>query len=556
MSDTQFEYMTDLQYTNKHLKHRIKEFESGEKYTSMTVEHENQIADKDREIRKLRQELAVANRTIIDNRNSWMLTIEEAGRAHAKEMRAKDVRIKVLYERSLKYEGLYCNLLDRLREMRIELYAVKTELEDEREKAVRLVAQLKQDHENSSVPSSRKPFRKKITNSREPSGKKPGGQPGHEGHSRKRHEPTNIIEIPPPAEFVDNPEYYPTGEIVVKQVVNIKVNVIVDEYRTPEYRHSPSRSIVHAEFPDGIVNDVNYGGSVKAFAFLLNNHCNVSIDKTRTFLSDLTGGVLEISNGMINGLSKEFSQKTENEQKKAFSKLLCAPVMGTDYTSVRVNGKLAQVLICASGNAAMYYAREHKGHEGIKGTPVEHYLGTLVHDHEKTFYSYGRWHQECLAHILRYLVASMEYEKSLTWSKRMWELVREMIHYRNSLGEEDEIDVEEVAQFEEMYLTILETAKNEYEYEPPGKYYKDGYNLYKRMLGYKESHLLFLSDKNVPTNNNHCERLLRILKRKAKQVMCFRSYEGLVYLCTSLGILAQLKTEDENFYASVTTIFE
>jgi len=556
MSDAQFEYMTDLQYTNKHLKHRIKEFESGEKYTSMRAEHRTQIDAKDREIKKLKLQLAVADRAIIDNRNSWMLTIEEAGREHAKEMRAKDLRIKVLYERSLKYEGLYCDLLDKLREVLSELYAVKTELEDEKEKSVRLVAQLKRDHENSSVPSSEKPNRKKIANSRESSGRKPGGQPGHEGHSRKRHVPTNVIDIPPPQEFVDSTDYYPTGNIIVKQVVNIEVNVLVDEYRTPEYRHSPSRCIVHAEFPDGVVNDVNYGGSVKAFAFLLNNHSNVSIDKTRTFLSDLTGGALEISNGMINGLSKEFSMKTQDEQKEAFTKLLCAPVMGTDYTSVRVNGKLAQVLICASENDAMYYAREHKGHEGVKGTPVEHYLGTLVHDHEKTFYSYGRWHQECLAHILRYLVASMEYEKSLTWSKRMWELVREMIHYRNSLGEEDEIDIEEVAQFEDMYLTILETAKNEYEYEPPGKYYKDGYNLYKRMLKYMESHLLFLSDKNVPTNNNLCERLVRILKRKSKQVMSFRSYEGLEYLCTCLGILSHLKAEDENLYASVTGIFE
>ena len=138
----------------------------------------------------------------------------------------------------------------------------------------------------------------------------------------------------------------------------------------------------------------------------------------------------------------------------------------------------------------------------------------------------------------------------------MWELVREMIHYRNSLGEEDDIDDKMVEHFEERYLTILETAENEYEYEPPSKYYKDGYNLYKRMLKYKESHLLFLHDKNVPTNNNHCERLLRILKRKAKQVMSFRSFEGLRYLCICLGILTQLKSGEENLYANVTTIFE
>ena len=45
---------------------------------------------------------------------------------------------------------------------------------------------------------------------------------------------------------------------------------------------------VHAPFPARVVNDVNYDGSIKAFLFLLNNECCVSIDKSRKFLSDLT----------------------------------------------------------------------------------------------------------------------------------------------------------------------------------------------------------------------------------------------------------------------------
>jgi len=254
-------------------------------------------------------------------------------------------------------------------------------------------------------------------------------------------------------------------------------------------------------------NDVNYGGSVKAFSFLLNNHCFVSIDKTREFLSELTGGKIEISRGMINGLSREFSRKTRKEQTAAFSNLLRAPVMGADFTTVRVDGKTAQVLVCATEDSSMYYAREHKGHEGIKDSPVEHYLGTLLHDHDKTFYSYGRLHQECLAHILRYLIASIENEPNRKWNKQMWELIREMIHYRNALDANADADADRnvVQAFENRYMEILETARREYEYEPPSKYNKDGYNLYKRLLEYKDSHLLFLYDKGVPTNNNQCK---------------------------------------------------
>ena len=507
MSNAQFDLMTSLQYVNRDQKRRLREFETGEKYASMKEEHKKQLAAKDEEIRRLKLELAKANSAITTIRNYWMQVVEDMQKEQAKELLTKDRRIKVLGERSLKYERQVDELKDVLREMRRDLYAVKGELEEEKEKKDRLVKQLKLNHENSSLSSSTKPNRKKIANGRVKTGRKQGAQPGHKGHRRKRHEPTNRIEIKPPEEYETNPDYYATGKIIRKQVVNLVVNVVVDEYWTLEFRHRPTRQLVHADFPEGVDNDVNYGGSVKAFSFLLNNHCFVSIDKTREFLSELTGGKIEISRGMINGLSREFSRKTRKEQTAAFSNLLRAPVMGADFTTVRVDGKTAQVLVCATEDSSMYYAREHKGHEGIKDSPVEHYLGTLLHDHDKTFYSYGRLHQECLAHILRYLIASIENEPNRKWNKQMWELIREMIHYRNALDANADADADRnvVQAFENRYMEILETARREYEYEPPSKYNKDGYNLYKRLLEYKDSHLLFLYDKGVPTNNNQCK---------------------------------------------------
>ena len=111
--------------------------------------------------------------------------------------------------------------------------------------------------------------------------------------------------------------------------------------------------------------------------------------KTSDLLYELTGGKLRLSSGMICNLAKEFSQKTQSQQNKAFADMLLAPTMYTDFTTARVNGKNRAVIVCANDYNAIYFAKEHKGHEGIKGTPVETYQGTLVHDHDKTFYSYG-----------------------------------------------------------------------------------------------------------------------------------------------------------------------
>lgn len=555
MIDSRFEYITNLQYKVKTLTARVCAFENGEKYIAIKSDYENRLSEKNRENKRLKLALAAANERTTTVRRNLQQVIEDMEKEHDRAIKAEKQKNKLLLERVFKAERFCDEERDKNREKLKELYEVKIQLEEEKDKNRKLISQIKRDHENSSLPSSTKPNRKKIFNSREKTGKKPGGQPGHKGHGRKKQEPTNVIHIPVPPVYLDTSKFKPTGKIITKQVINLHVNLNVDEYCTPEFRNIKTRQLVHADFPGGIKDDVNYGGSVKAFAFLLNNHCCVSIDKTSDFLADITKGKLRISRGMINGLSKEFSKKTQSEQQKAFADLLLSPVMGADFTTARLNGKNVHVLVCATEDKVMYFARENKGHKGIADTPVEDYQNTLVHDHDKTFYAYATLHQECLAHILRYLKSSMENEPNLKWNTQMNDLIKEMIHYKNSAYPDYEYDVGSVSEYERRYVRILKTAEEEYEYEPPSKYYKDGYNLYKRLYEYKDNHLLFLYDKNVPATNNLCERLLRIFKRKQKQVMAFRGDESLEYLCDSLGIIASLRSKSENLYEITGSVF-
>jgi hypothetical protein len=95
-----------------------------------------------------------------------------------------------------------------------------------------------------------------------------------------------------------------------------------------------------------------------------------------------------------------------------------------------------------------------------------------------------------------------------------------------------------------------------FEYEPPGKYYRDGYNLYRRLDESMENHLLFLHDKRIPPDNNLSESLLRVYKRKQKQVMTFRSFESPEYLCRSMGVLASLSSRNQNLYKTVPAFFD
>ena len=261
---------------------------------------------------------------------------------------------------------------------------------------------------------------------------------------------------------------------------------------------------------------------------------------------------------MVSKLSREFALKTEAERKTAYADMLISPVMHTDCTNAKTDGKGCYVYICATPDGkALYFAREKKGHKGVEGTVTEDYQGILVHDHETTFYNYGRDHQECLAYVLRYLKDSIENDPERTWNKEMRSLLQEMIHFRKGLRPPEKPNPEAVSRFEKRYLEILERARKEYGDIPASDYYRNGYNLFLRMEKYMQNHLLFLHDSRVPATNNEAERLLRNYKRKQAQAVTFRSFESIDYLCQCMSMLVLMRAEgSSNIFDRVSRIFE
>lgn len=543
-----FEHITSLEYRLKAAIAEVMAFKSGKKYQDIQAEIAKMIRSYELEIRKLKEELSKAHLETVAVRNHWFEVFEDLGKEYNQNMAAANKKIVQLEKRALKAEHQRDDALDKVTVQRKKIYEIATELEEEKGKNLKLRAQINRDYENSSLASSQSVNHKKISNSREKTGRKPGGQPGHTGHLRKKQSPSSApVLLVPPQEVRDDPDFKKTGKTIVKQLVNIRMILEVTEYHADVYYNSKTGEKIHAEFPEGVIDDVNYGGTVKAFLFLLNNECCASIDKSRKFLSDLTDGKLNISKGMVSKLGREFAGKSEPYRKKVFADMLLSPVMHTDCTNARADGKNAYVFICATPDGkALYFARKKKGHEGVKGTPVEDYQGILVHDHERTFFNYGSDHQECLAHVLRYLKDSIENETDRSWSREMRALIQEMIHYRNRLEPGIECDTAKVEEFETRYCEILRKAKEEYEDIPANDYYKDGYNLYIRMEEYMNNHLLFLHDSKVPTTNNISERLLRGYKRKQKQAVSFRSIDSIDYLCQCMSMLVMMRQKEEN----------
>lgn len=554
MTNREYFQTTSLSYRLKAAEQELASFRSGEAYVKMRADYEKVIRDRELTIKRLQKERDEFSFSRKEITRQWMEVLEDLQKEQEREVKQLKKVIVELLDMVASLKNRNAELDEKRKKALSDYYEAATKLEEAQGLIAKLTAQVNHNYENSSLPSSKCINRKKITNNREKTGRKPGAQPGHPHHPRKPMKPDKVVEIPTEKGLETNPRYVPTGNTISRQVIGISVIPVVTEYHAVEFYDKKRGRNVHSAFPAGVTDDVNYDESLKAMLFLLNNRCNVSLEKTAQFVSNITDGALSPSVGMISGLCLEFSLKSRREQDELFKALLDASVMHVDGTSARVNGSNNNVVVCTNGAATMYFARESKGHAGVKGTPVETFGGILIHDHEACFYSYGSDHQECMVHIERYLKDSIENEKNLTWSKSMLELIQEMIH-ENNLASEGIAD-EKIAEFEARYDTIVQTAMKEYEDEPPSDYYRDGYNLYLRMVEYKHNHLLFLSNPLVEPDNNLCERKARILKGKINQAISLRSFEHLTYFCECLSVLDHFATEGtDNLYQAVKEIF-
>ena len=100
-----------------------------------------------------------------------------------------------------------------------DYYEAATKLEDAQGIIVKLTAQINHDYENSFLPSSKCINRKKITNNREKTGKKPD----------------KVLAVPTGERLKDSSRYIPTGNTISRQVIGIMVVPMVTEYRTEEF---------------------------------------------------------------------------------------------------------------------------------------------------------------------------------------------------------------------------------------------------------------------------------------------------------------------------------
>ena len=161
-----------------------------------------------------------------------------------------------------------------------------------------------------------------------------------------------------------------------------------------------------------------------------------------------------------------------------------------------------------------------------------------------------------MAHVRRYAKGASENEPDKTWGGLLAEWISGSVLFWNEVNDGIiKYDKRKADAYIQSLREIIKTAHEEYEYDPPNKYNREGYNTYKRIEEEFDEYVLFLQDPSVPPTNNICERFARVFKRKAGQVMAFRSQRGVDTFCDGLTITESLKARGENVFDAISERF-
>lgn len=145
--------------------------------------------------------MSKAHSEAVTVRRYWGEVMDDLEKEYQEQIRRLESEIERLKKQNLQLTRQRDEAKDKLRERTGQYYAAASELEEERGKNRNLTAQVNRDFENSSLPSSlQRAGRKPIPNSRKKTGRRPGGQPGHKGHSLRKYVPDISYKIPSPAE--------------------------------------------------------------------------------------------------------------------------------------------------------------------------------------------------------------------------------------------------------------------------------------------------------------------------------------------------------------------
>lgn len=221
----------------------------------------------------------------------------------------------------------------------------------------------KDSHNSSRPPSSDPPWAKRTKSLRRPSGKRPGGQAGHQGSTLPlSSHPNRVIEHRPhQCRHCHSP--LADAEVVnhhrqqVFEVVPAKVKVT--EHRLAVLRCQVCGQRTQGEFAGAVRSGVQSGPGVKARVLYLQQYQLLPYQRTSEAMRDLFG--CRLSPGTVANIVRECAQELVGTELKIKRGLRRSSVIHADETGLRVNKRLGYVHVASTASLTHYAAVTHRG---------------------------------------------------------------------------------------------------------------------------------------------------------------------------------------------------
>ena len=266
-----------------------------------------------------------------------------------------------LEDRNSHLEDRNSHLEDRNRELekenetlKIIIRTMEGKLDSALETGKELERRVGLNSSNSSKPPSSDGYRKPRPRSlRTRSGRRRGGQPGHEGHAVALPHGPDAVETHLPDLCTGCPrlEACKAGEMSCqgsRYLIDIEMYAKVTEHVVLGHESCPvAGGPVVGSFPDGVRAHIQYGDSVVKLAGILSTYGAVSCERISELMRDLFR--ISISRGTVLHMVSRCSEKVSGTLEEVRRRIAASPVSHHDETGVRVDGKLSCVHSSSTG---------------------------------------------------------------------------------------------------------------------------------------------------------------------------------------------------------------
>lgn len=414
--------------------------------------------------------------------------------------------------------------------------------------------QVSKTSRNSHLPPSSDRFARQPKSLRKSSGKKPGGQTGHEGNTLyMQADPDEVVlhQVATCQHCQQDLQEQASLSLERRQVIDLPPKRTYVVEHQGESKWCPTcRQISRASFPQGVVAPVQYGAAFAATAVYLVTQQFLPTERACELMHDLLGH--SMSTGTLQTLLQRCATNLLPVEEHIKDALRAAEVLHNDESGCYVMGQRHWVHVSSTTTLTHYACHRKRGREAVDAIGIlPAFGGVSVHDGWQSYQGYLCEHALCNVHHLRELTFLAEQQQQ-GWAQALKDLLLSMKAHADHAKAHGHacLDPPIFEQLLKQYQELLEQGEelNPVELTSPqtqrGKVKQSAArNLLNRLRTHQDAVLRFLSDFHVPFDNSQAERDIRMLKVQQKISGCFRSLLGAQAFCRIRGYLSTLRKQ-------------